>query len=71
VARLDSLSEFPSDASTAVLWKAGVRYVILHLSLYSPDEAERVQNEVASNPSFSALGRFNDGRGDAVVYRLR
>jgi hypothetical protein len=71
VARLDSLSEFPSDASTAVLWKAGVRYVILHLSHYSPDGAEQVLTEVASNPSFTVLGRFDDGRGDAVVYRLR
>lgn len=68
---LDRLSTFPDDSSIAALWKIGVRYVIVHTAYYPGDEAETVLADLATQPSLTELGRFNDGVADAVVYRIR
>lgn len=69
--RLDRLRHFPDVASIATLWKTGVRYVIVHTSSYSSDEARDILTELAASSSLAEVGRFGDGQGDAVVYRLR
>jgi len=69
--QLARLRHFPATPSIAALWRTGVRYVIVHAYLYSPDEARAVLSELAANPSLAELGHFSDGQGDAVVYRLR
>ena len=69
--RIDRLREFPNAGSTEVLRRDGVRYVIVHASAYAPDRADAVLVALSTDPSFTQLGHFNDGRGDAVVFRMR
>jgi hypothetical protein len=69
--RIDGLRTFPGAQSTDVLRRDGVRYVIVHASAYPPDRAGEILTALSSDLSFSQLGHWHDGRGDAVVFRLR
>jgi hypothetical protein len=69
--QLERLQAFPAPSSIAALWRTGVRYVIVHTSVYSPDELQHALAELAANPSLTELGHFDAGEGEAVVYRLR
>ncbi len=70
---LDRLKPFPDPSAVAVLGRSGVRYIIVHTTLYRDREEEIVDvlEELSRNPSLAELGRFKDLEGDAVVYRLR
>jgi hypothetical protein len=69
--RIDRLREFPNARSTQVLRSDGVRYVIVHASAYAPDRAGEVLVALSTDPSLTQLGHYNDGRGDAIVFRVR
>ena len=68
--RVHTLESFPDAAATSVLKRAAVEYVIVHLSGYHPDEGGSVLYGLGTNPAYTRLGDFDDGRGPAVVYRL-
>jgi hypothetical protein len=42
-----------------------------HTSLYAPDRSGDILTRLAVAGQFIQLGHFNDGQGDAVVYRFR
>ena len=69
--RIDRLRAFPGAGSTDVLRRAGVRYVIVHASAYPAGGAGEILIALSTDLSFSQLGHWNDGHGDAVVFRLR
>jgi hypothetical protein len=71
ISRLDALNTLPGEASVEILRRSGVRYVIVHPDFYDAGRRDRVLNEVAASPYFSELGRFDDGLGMAVVFRVR
>jgi hypothetical protein len=71
LANLSRLQPFPGDPSTRVLQRAGVRYVVVHLGSYTQSEGAAVLSALAVNSAYTQLGSFSDGRGIAVVYRLR
>ena len=66
--RLDQLQSFPDASSLEVLRRTGVTYVLVHLSAY---ESEReLLLDLQTYPELVVLGRLNDGRGTAILYRL-
>lgn len=69
--RIAELREFPNVRSTEVLRRDGVRYVIVHTSSYVPSRATAITEALSTDLSFIELGHFHDGRGEAVVFRLR
>ena len=68
---LNDLRHFPSGTTVRALRDRGVRYIIVHASLYAPDDRGRVLWEAAMNPSLAELGHFDDGQGQAFVFSLR
>ena len=58
-------------ATTQLLRRAGVQYVIVHISAYREGEAGSVLMALTLDQNYVQLGRFHDGQGTAVVYRLR
>jgi hypothetical protein len=71
IVRIRSLRRFPDDASIARLRLDGVAYVIVHETLYPPAALAPLLDRLSRDSGFSQLGRFDDGRGPAVLYRLR
>jgi hypothetical protein len=71
LSRLDALNTLPDEASVEVLKRNLVRYVIVHPDFYDASHRDRVLNDVAASPNFAELGRFDDGSGIAVVFRVR
>jgi hypothetical protein len=71
LANLPRLQPFPRDPSTRVLQRAGVRYVVVHLGSYTQSEGAAVLSALAVDNAYTQLGSFSDGRGIAVVYRLK
>lgn len=69
--RLEGLRSFPSPASTEVLRRAGVQYVIVHRAAYPGAIAGSVVETLSADPSYTDLGSFGDGQGLATAYRLR
>lgn len=69
--RVHRLRHFPEDPTTHILQAAGVRYVIVHMTAYSPDEGAAVLTELGFNFAYTQLGTFADGQGRAVVYSLK
>jgi hypothetical protein len=69
--RLDRLSTMPEAAALESLIGAGVRYVIVHKSLYPFGGADEVIAALSSHSRFRELGRFDDGGGVAVVFSAR
>ena len=69
--RLTPLSRLPDDNSIAWLRLSNVRYVIIHSGGYSPEDRTRIVNGLIGNSSLTPLGDFDDGWGDATVFRLR
>jgi hypothetical protein len=75
--RLDDLQSFPDASSLEALRRTGVKYVVVHLSSYESANAlsrnepvNKLLLDLQSYPELVALGRLNDGRGTAIVYRL-
>ncbi|MEN3337137.1 MAG: hypothetical protein V7647_813 [Acidobacteriota bacterium] len=68
--RVHRLQTFPDPAATRVLQRAGVQYVVVHLSGYSAAEVGTILYTLAANHAYTQLGRFDDGQGPAAVYRL-
>lgn len=71
LARIDPLRTFPSGFATATLRRAGVQYVVVHGSEYSPEEFVEVQTALAVDPAYRQLVSSSDGRGPVTVYRLQ
>jgi hypothetical protein len=69
--RINRLQKFPDDPSTALLQRAGVRYVIVHTGLYRHEEVGTVLTALAENHAYTQLGSFSDGDSVAVVFRLQ
>ena len=69
--RVHRLQVFPEDPSTQLLRRAGVQYVIVHISAYREGEAGSVLMALTLDQNYVQLGSFHDGQGTAVVYRLR
>ena len=71
IARLEPMQAIADDAAVEALLRNSVRYVIVHPDFYDAARRDRVLADVSSNPRFTELGRFHDGLGTAVVYRIR
>jgi hypothetical protein len=69
--RLEVLRPMPDDSALEALLRDRVRYVIVHSSLYTPANAERVVTALDRSPLFVELGRFDDGLGTAIVFTPR
>ncbi len=69
--RLDRLAGFPDARALAQLRRDNVRYVIVHAAGTPPDAFAARVDAVTSTGAFSELGRFADGQGEAVVFRMR
>jgi hypothetical protein len=69
--RLAAVREFPDGASVDYLRKERVRYLILHFADYTPEDAVTIVNTLKTRDQLEELGHFDDGRGEAVVFRLR
>ena len=67
---LNEVRRFPDEESIALLRRRGVRYVVVHMSLYPPDRAGTVLTEAAANPALREIGEFDDGRGRGAVFVL-
>ncbi len=71
ISRLEPIRGISDEAAVEALLRSSVRYVIVHPDFYEAARRDRVISEVSSNPRFTELGRFHDGLGMAVVYRIR
>ena len=69
--RLAAVREFPDGSSVEYLREERVRYLILHLIDYTPKDAVVILDTLKTRDHLEELGRFDDGRGEAVVFRLR
>jgi hypothetical protein len=69
--RLDAVREFPDGTSVEYLRTERVRYLILHLMDYTPHDALTILDTLKHRDRLEELGRFDDGHGEAVVFRLR
>ena len=69
--RLDRLSDFPGPGAIEQLRRDAVRYVIVHVFHYPPPEWVPLLRSLDGSNDFIQLGRFDDGNGPAIVYRLR
>lgn len=71
IARLEPMRAISDDAAVEALLRNSVRYVIVHPDFYDAARRNHVLADVSANPRFTELGRFHDGLGMAVVYRIR
>jgi hypothetical protein len=69
--RIEALRGMPDASSVARLGREGVRYVIIHTSAYPADRAMAVLAAASADPHLVQLGHFDDGDGEALVFRLR
>jgi len=69
--RLDRLRNMPDEAALENVVGDGVRYVIVHTSLYRVDGGADVIAALGRHSRFRELGRFDDGFGRAVVFSAR
>ena len=69
--RLDDVSGFPDERSIQRLRRDGVRYLIVHLREFDPDDRAQVVTTLHNGFGLAELARLSDGRGDAVVFGLR
>jgi hypothetical protein len=68
---LDMLRQFPAIETLERLHRHGVRYVIVHEMFYDGADFAPLHAAITSSGALAQLGRFNDGAGAALVYRLR
>ena len=71
LSRLDAMNTLPDDAAVAALLRYGVRYVIVHPDFYDAARRDRVLRDISTSPRFAEVGRFDDGLGNATVFRVR
>ncbi len=69
--RLTQLAKFPDHKSTIELRQAGAEYVIVHPGAYRRAEGEVILDALSTNSGYVMVGTFDDGRGEATVFRLR
>jgi hypothetical protein len=67
---LDTLRPFPSLETLERLHRMNVRYVIVHEALYDKADFATLMEEIKAAGGLSELGRFDDGTGTALVFRL-
>jgi hypothetical protein len=68
---LDALRPFPSLETLERLHRINVRYVIVHAALYDKAELAALMEDIKAAGNLIELGRFDDGTGVGLVYRLR
>ncbi len=68
--RLTQVLDFPGEASLRQLRHDGVRYVIVHKTLYPGEILGKVLDRLAA-ADMVQVGRFYDGSGDAILYSIR
>jgi hypothetical protein len=71
LSRLERLHNFPDRTSMIQLRRDGVRYLIVHGAGYPAEVFAELQARLHADVLFSELGRFDDGDGPAVLYRMR
>jgi hypothetical protein len=69
--RLLVTRNFPNDEALAWLRHDRVRYLVVHLYRYHPEDATLILHFLTDRHHLPELGRFSDGEGDAVVFALR
>lgn len=69
--RLAVTRPFPTDEALQWLRHDRVRYLIVHLYRYRPEDATLILNFLIDRHRLPQLGRFHDGEGDAAVFALR
>jgi hypothetical protein len=69
--RLNDVRRFPDARSIEVLRRAGVSYVIVHLSFYEAEHGTALLVAINTEGELRYLGHLSDGRGTAVAYRLQ
>jgi len=68
--RMEDLKFFPDDHAIARLRRDNVRYLVVHLVEYWPDERIRTIQALTERHHLREIGRFHDGLGEAAVYFL-
>jgi hypothetical protein len=71
LARLYRLRGMPDAAALQTLVAGGVRYVIVHKSLYRRGAADQVYWALKGHSRFREVGHFDDGLGGADVFAAR
>jgi hypothetical protein len=69
--RLVDVRRFPDARSIEVLRRAGVTYVIVHLSFYEAADTGALLAAIDAEGELRYLGHLSDGMGTAVAYRLQ
>jgi hypothetical protein len=69
--RLVDVRRFPDARSIEVLRRAGVTYVIVHLSFYEAADTGKLLAAIETEGELRYLGHLSDGMGTAVAYRLQ
>jgi hypothetical protein len=66
--RIEHLRSFPDAESLDVLRRAGVNYIVVHLSEYTSEN--QMLLDLQKYPELEVMATLKDGRGQAVVCRL-
>ena len=69
LARLERLRGFPDERSLAQLRLDQVRYVMLHVRGYPPDDFAALRLRLQQSDKFAELGSYNDADAPAVLSR--
>ena len=68
---LERLRRFEPGRSVDVLRRTGVTYVIVHASSWNPEQSAAAAEILMKEPGVAVIGRFDDGRGVATVFRIQ
>ncbi len=69
--RLTPLATFPKPEAIQALRDAGTRYIIVHSGGYTPPERAHIVEGLVLSPFLVHAGDYDDGWGEATVFRLR
>jgi hypothetical protein len=69
--RIYDVRNFPDDEAMSRLRRDSVRYLVVHLWEYPRDQRIRTIQALTERHRLREAGRFEDGRGESVVFRLR
>jgi hypothetical protein len=69
--RLTPLATFPGPEAIDALRQAGTRYIIVHSGGYTPAERARIVEGLVLNSVLVHAGDYDDGWGEATVFRMR
>jgi hypothetical protein len=71
MSRIEALRGMPDARALARLRSDGVRYVIIHGTLYPPESRIKLLLTVSAIPELEQLGHFEEEDSEALVFRLR